>query len=83
MRWMGGSVLTVFAVSWLALGSVYAQQGATRGEWRSYGGDTGSTKYSALDQITAENFNDPKVAWHWKTEDTHLTVSTDTGSSLV
>ena len=23
------------------------------------------------------------MAWHWKTEDTHLTVSTDTGSSLV
>ena len=83
MRRMGRSVLTVIAVSWLALGSAAAQQGATHGEWRSYGGDTGSTKYSPLDQITAENFSDLEVAWHWKTEDTHLTISTDTGSSLV
>ena len=83
MRRIGRSVLTVIAVSWLALGSAAAQQGATHGEWRSYGGDTGSTKYSPLDQITAENFSDLEVAWHWKTEDTHLTISTDTGSSLV
>ncbi len=83
MRRIGRSVLTVIAASWLALGSAAAQQGATHGEWRSYGGDTGSTKYSPLDQITAENFSDLEVAWHWKTEDTHLTISTDTGSSLV
>ena len=34
-----------------------AQVGAKNGEWRSYGGDTGNTRYSPLDQINASNFN--------------------------
>jgi len=29
-------------------------------EWRQYAGDKASTKYSALDQINAENFNNMK-----------------------
>ena len=35
-------------------------------EWRQYGGDNASTKYSALNQITAENFSRLKVAWTWR-----------------
>jgi quinoprotein glucose dehydrogenase len=36
-----------------------------KGEWPSItGGDT-STRYSALDQINAANFNTLKVAWEW------------------
>ena len=36
-----------------------------KGDWPSItGGDTG-TRYSALDQITASNFNTLKVAWEW------------------
>ena len=45
-----------------------AQQGAPNGEWPSYGGDLGHTRYSALDQIDAENFSDLEVAWRFKTE---------------
>ena len=30
-----------------------AQQGAPNGEWPTYGGDLGHTRYSALDQIDA------------------------------
>jgi glucose dehydrogenase len=33
------------------------QSGAKNGEWRSYAGDGGSTRYSPLDQISATNFN--------------------------
>ena len=44
-----------------------AQTGATSGEWRTYGGDLGSTRYSALDQINAENFNNLEIAWRFKT----------------
>ena len=33
-----------------------AQYGTRSGDWPSYGGDTGSTKYSPLTQISAENF---------------------------
>ena len=32
-----------------------AQHGAKDGEWRFYGGDAGTTKYSTLDQINAAN----------------------------
>ena len=45
-----------------------AQYGASDGEWRSYAGDAGSTKYSPLDQINAENVKDLKVLWRWKTD---------------
>jgi len=49
-----------------------AQYGATNGEWRSYGGDLGSTKYSPLDQIDASNFSDLQVAWRWESVDALL-----------
>ena len=45
-----------------------AQTGAPGGEWRTYGGDLGNTRYSALDQITAENFSDLEIAWRFKTD---------------
>ena len=39
-----------------------------KGDWPSItGGDTG-TRYSALDQINASNFNTLKVAWEWNGE---------------
>src|SRR5579864_6291682 len=48
--------------------SVSAQSGAKNGEWRSYGGDLGHTRYSALDQINAGNFKDLEIAWRFKTD---------------
>ena len=45
-----------------------AQTGAKNGEWRTYGGDLGSTRYSPLDQINAQNFNKLEVAWRFKTD---------------
>src|ERR1700681_4074029 len=45
-----------------------AQTGAKNGEWRSYGGDTGSTKYSPLDQINKDNVKDLKIVWHWRAD---------------
>ena len=38
------------------------------GEWPSYGGDSGHTRYSPLDQIDASNFSDLEVAWRFKTD---------------
>ena len=40
-----------------------AGQGARDGEWQAYGGDTGSTKYTALDDINVENVADLEVVW--------------------
>lgn len=46
--------------------SKIAAQGTENGEWRSYGGDIANTRYSPLDQITADNFSDLEVAWRLK-----------------
>jgi quinoprotein glucose dehydrogenase len=50
-------------------GVLRAQGGApANGEWPTYGGDAGNTRYSPLDQITAANFNSLEVAWRFKTD---------------
>ena len=46
-----------------------AQHGAIGGEWRS---DNGSTKYSPLDQIDADNFSRLEIAWRTPTPDARL-----------
>ena len=43
-----------------------AQSGAKNGEWPTYGGDLGHTRYAPLDQIDASNFNTLEVAWRFK-----------------
>jgi len=48
--------------------SATAQSGAKNGEWRTYGGDLGHTRYSPLDQINAANFNNLEIAWRFKTD---------------
>ncbi len=63
-------------------GSALAQQGAGD-EWRSHSADNGATKYSSLDQITADNFEDLQIAWRWDTADTHLSWPTPGGPSLL
>ncbi len=45
-----------------------ASNAVSSGEWKSYGGDLGNTRYAALDQITAQNFNSLQVAWRFKTD---------------
>jgi quinoprotein glucose dehydrogenase len=42
--------------------------GAPNGEWRTYGGDLRSTRYSPLDQINKDNFSKLHVAWRFKTD---------------
>jgi quinoprotein glucose dehydrogenase len=42
-----------------------AQQGVSDGQWRHYHGDSGATRYSRLDQITAENVRNLEIAWRW------------------
>jgi quinoprotein glucose dehydrogenase len=42
--------------------------GITNGEWPHWGGDLGSSKYSALDQINRDNVKNLRVAWRWKSE---------------
>ena len=50
----------------------HAQHGAPAGEWPSYGGDAGSTRYSPLAQVDAANFDDLRVIWRWDSPDAAL-----------
>ena len=44
-----------------------SQEGGTDGgEWRYWGGDSFSSRYSPLDQIDAGNFGQLEVAWVWR-----------------
>ncbi|MBI3402687.1 MAG: PQQ-binding-like beta-propeller repeat protein [Acidobacteria bacterium] len=57
---------TVMVISASAL--LLGQSGATNGEWPTYGGDLGHTRYSSLAQIDASNFNKLEIAWRFKTD---------------
>ncbi|MEO8372612.1 MAG: pyrroloquinoline quinone-dependent dehydrogenase, partial [Candidatus Solibacter sp.] len=46
----------------------FAQRGSGDGQWREYGSDAGSTRYSTLDQINEKNVKDLKIAWRWKSQ---------------
>src|ERR1051325_11967463 len=64
-------VATVAALAIIAPISQRAAQQASlvRGdaprEWRYWGADAWSTRYSAADQINATNFDSLQVAWRW------------------
>ncbi len=67
-------ILTIAAAFILCVtNQALAQQGARDGEWRSFGGDPGNTKYSPLDQINRDNFQDLEVAFTWASISTKVT----------
>ncbi|HKX30481.1 MAG TPA: PQQ-binding-like beta-propeller repeat protein, partial [Blastocatellia bacterium] len=49
-----------------------AQQSAPKGEWRFYGGDQGSSKYSPLDQINEQNVRRLQIVWTWDSPDKQI-----------
>ena len=76
MKILGVTLVLLLVV----LGPTHAQYGApTDGEWPTYGGDLGSTKYSPLDQINASNFSKLEIAWRWRSTDGFLSVTTPDG----
>lgn len=62
----------VLLIAALSVTSGWAQSGALDGQWRSYGGDGGHSKYSPLDQISADNVQRLEVAWVWNSVDEEL-----------
>ena len=58
-----GAVVLAAAIG---AGPAAAQTPAPTGEWRAFGADAANTKYSALDQITPENFAELEIAWRWR-----------------
>ena len=65
-RFTGGAALASLLLWGIAPAA--AQTGAKNGEWRTYGGDLGNTKYSPLDQINAGNFDKLQLAWRFHTD---------------
>jgi quinoprotein glucose dehydrogenase len=47
-------------------------RGTAAGQWRYYGGDAGSTKYSPLETINKDNVGKLKVVWSWDSPDLPL-----------
>jgi len=66
-RWGLRVAPLVGLVIWLTL-PIAGQSGAKNGEWTTYGADLANTRYSPLNQISAENFSKLEVAWRFKTE---------------
>lgn len=57
------NLVAIAASTLIATSGSLAQNGAVNGGWQAYGADTGSTKYTPLEQIDASNVNDLRVAW--------------------
>ena len=62
--WGSGGVraVAVACLVWIAA-AVASSTSAQTVEWRAYGADVEGTKYSPLDQIDADNFDDLKIVW--------------------
>ena len=67
-----GAVVAFVGLFGVSLPTGQAQTSVSQGEWRSYGADNASTKYSPLDQITASNFDQLRIAWSWDTADVRI-----------
>jgi quinoprotein glucose dehydrogenase len=62
------SLVGAICLSVIGARPLHGQVGARDGEWRTYGGDLGHTRYAPLDQITPANFSSLEVAWRFKTD---------------
>lgn len=60
--------LTAVSLSIIWSASAQGSERFMSGEWRHFGGDLGSTKYSAAEQITPSNIADMEQAWTWNVE---------------
>jgi quinoprotein glucose dehydrogenase len=68
MHNLGVSLFLLIPAGLALVQSALAQTGTASGEWRYYGGDAQSTKYSPLDQINRDNVAKLQVAWTWKAQ---------------
>jgi quinoprotein glucose dehydrogenase len=64
---------TVMSLAMLATGltssaAIAEEKGTKDGEWHHYTGDIKGSRYSALDQVNADNFEDLELAWSFSTK---------------
>ena len=63
-RFTTATVLTATVIMTVAMpGRRGSAQPSASGEWRTYGGDKGFTRYSGLDQINRENVKNLRPVW--------------------
>tara|TARA_B100001123_G_scaffold108352_2_gene126172 strand:+ start:20575 stop:22596 length:2022 start_codon:yes stop_codon:yes gene_type:complete len=58
--------ITILGLALQAPDGVAQDRGTPTGEWRYWGGDAWSTRYSAADQINRSNFEDLETAWTFR-----------------
>jgi quinoprotein glucose dehydrogenase len=70
-RWLALALVPVALYATISAQTVQRPQarGAATVEWRTYGADLASTRYSPLDQINKDNFSTLKIAWRLTTND--------------
>jgi len=62
---LGSAAIAIRATQSSARQGAALVRGNKPGEWRFWGADAWSSRYSALDQINAANFDSLQVAWRW------------------
>lgn len=74
-RFHGALRRVVGGLAIAAASQVAAQSGIDNGEWPSYAGDAGSTKYTSLSQVDGRNFGSLELAWRWQSIDADLDLA--------
>src|SRR5581483_4394964 len=70
-RFLLAVVPLVAAIAWMTTGTAGQSNGqpsTKNGDWPTYNADVRGSRYSPLDQITADNFNKLEIAWRFKTD---------------
>jgi glucose dehydrogenase len=62
---LAGAFLIIAPISQRAAQQAALVRGNAPGEWRYWGADAWSTRYSTADQINSSNFDSLQVAWRW------------------
>jgi quinoprotein glucose dehydrogenase len=71
MRFLPSKLISISSAIVLAGTAIHA----SAQDWPSYGGDNGSSKYSPLDQINAENVDQLQIVWEWASLDNPTVAS--------
>ena len=75
------SLFVLSCVGFLLCGGAQEQLAYNDGEWTNYASDTGSTKYTSLDQINADNFEELEIVWRWTSIDGEIDLEAVMGDA--
>lgn len=67
-KYVAVTLVGLLAVAAVPTVGLLGQGAGKAGEWPTWGADLGNRRYSALDQINAQNFSSLEVAWRIRTD---------------